>query len=408
MPTAFMRPSCPVLAQAGFVAAQATVRVRWNDGRGTKLPCGLRARGGHGLPPATAPSIMPELAGRELQGGPCAAWWRGRGRARCVGVAPPERGVGLRLPSAVVGLPLPSPVRRVALTSAVRGCPLHRLRRSLPRCAGEDQWPLPPFGHGLNRAALLPSPRSPRCVPTRASPSRSCPATASGRRSCRPASRCCDAAVARGRRLRACTSTGTRPAPRSIATPATRCRPRRSTPARARRRHPARRHGPAACPLSRRHRDRAAARPALRASASTPACGRCGRCPACRRVLADPRAGDIDLVIVRELTEGLFSSRGKGVIEDDREARDTLVITRGVCERLFDFSFRLAESRNTRRPARARHLRRQGERVQVLRLLPQGLRRARAAASPASRPTTSTSTRPRCSWCCGPGTSTCS
>jgi 3-isopropylmalate dehydrogenase len=63
-------------------------------------------------------------------------------------------------------------------------------------------------------------------------------------------------------------------------------------------------------------------------------------------VIADPRASDIDLVIIRESTEGLFSSRGKGVIEDDREARDTLVITRGVSERLFDFSFRLAESRN--------------------------------------------------------------
>ena len=31
--------------------------------------------------------------------------------------------------------------------------------------------------------------------------------------------------------------------------------------------------------------------------------------------LADPRARDIDLVIVRESTEGLFASRGKGVVE---------------------------------------------------------------------------------------------
>jgi 3-isopropylmalate dehydrogenase len=62
-------------------------------------------------------------------------------------------------------------------------------------------------------------------------------------------------------------------------------------------------------------------------------------------VIADPRAKDIDFVIIRESTEGLFASRGRGVIEDDREARDTLVITRGVCERLFDFSFRLAETR---------------------------------------------------------------
>ena len=44
--------------------------------------------------------------------------------------------------------------------------------------------------------------------------------------------------------------------------------------------------------------------------------------------LADPRAKEIDLVVVRESTEGLFASRGKGVVEDDREARDTMVITR--------------------------------------------------------------------------------
>ena len=62
-------------------------------------------------------------------------------------------------------------------------------------------------------------------------------------------------------------------------------------------------------------------------------------------VIADPRAKEIDLVIIRESTEGLFASRGKGVIEDDREGRDTLVITRAVSERLFDFSFRLAEAR---------------------------------------------------------------
>src|SRR5438874_3366123 len=34
--------------------------------------------------------------------------------------------------------------------------------------------------------------------------------------------------------------------------------------------------------------------------------------------LADPRASEIDLVVVRESTEGLFASRGKGVVESDR------------------------------------------------------------------------------------------
>ncbi len=62
-------------------------------------------------------------------------------------------------------------------------------------------------------------------------------------------------------------------------------------------------------------------------------------------VLADERARTLDFVVIRESTEGLFSSRGKGVVIDDREARDTMVITRNVCERLFDFSFRLARSR---------------------------------------------------------------
>ena len=70
--------------------------------------------------------------------------------------------------------------------------------------------------------------------------------------------------------------------------------------------------------------------------------------PGGARPLADPRGADIDLVIVRESTEGLFASRGKGVVEDDRVARDTMVITRETCERLFDASFRLARRRKAR------------------------------------------------------------
>ena len=66
------------------------------------------------------------------------------------------------------------------------------------------------------------------------------------------------------------------------------------------------------------------------------------------RVLADPRAEQIDLVILRESTEGLFASRGKGEIIDDREARDTMVITRPTSERLFDFAFDLARQRKQR------------------------------------------------------------
>ena len=64
--------------------------------------------------------------------------------------------------------------------------------------------------------------------------------------------------------------------------------------------------------------------------------------------LADPRAREIDLVVVRESTEGLFASRGKGVVEGDREARDTMVITRRGSERVHEFAFRLAARRKKR------------------------------------------------------------
>jgi len=61
--------------------------------------------------------------------------------------------------------------------------------------------------------------------------------------------------------------------------------------------------------------------------------------------LSDPRADEIDLIVLRECSEGLFVSRDKGEVIDDREARDTLVITRKGCERLFDFAFNLARQR---------------------------------------------------------------
>jgi 3-isopropylmalate dehydrogenase len=60
---------------------------------------------------------------------------------------------------------------------------------------------------------------------------------------------------------------------------------------------------------------------------------------------ADARG--IDLVVIRESTEGLFASMGKGVVTAE-EARETLVITRRTSERLFEFSFRLAERRKAR------------------------------------------------------------
>ena len=75
--------------------------------------------------------------------------------------------------------------------------------------------------------------------------------------------------------------------------------------------------------------------------------------PGLRLPLADARAATLDLVVVRESTEGLFASRGKGQIIDDREARDTMVITRAGSERIHDFALRLARQRKARgRPGR--------------------------------------------------------
>lgn len=67
--------------------------------------------------------------------------------------------------------------------------------------------------------------------------------------------------------------------------------------------------------------------------------------------LADPRARDIDLIILRESTEGLFYSaavHGRSEIIGNEEVRDTLRITRDTTEKLHHFGFRLAEKRKAR------------------------------------------------------------
>ena len=64
--------------------------------------------------------------------------------------------------------------------------------------------------------------------------------------------------------------------------------------------------------------------------------------------LADRRARQIDLVILRESTEGLFYSaaaNGRSDIRGDDEVRDILRITRPTTEKLHRFGFRLAERR---------------------------------------------------------------
>lgn len=62
-------------------------------------------------------------------------------------------------------------------------------------------------------------------------------------------------------------------------------------------------------------------------------------------VLADERARQIDFVLIREQTEGLFFSRGKGRIQGDAEAYDTLRITRAGTARVSEFAFQLAARR---------------------------------------------------------------
>lgn len=64
--------------------------------------------------------------------------------------------------------------------------------------------------------------------------------------------------------------------------------------------------------------------------------------------LADPRAEELDIVLVRESTEGLFKSRHSCVVIDDEIARDTMEITRATSERLFDMSFEIAARRKAR------------------------------------------------------------
>ncbi len=60
--------------------------------------------------------------------------------------------------------------------------------------------------------------------------------------------------------------------------------------------------------------------------------------------LASPKAAAIDLVLVRESTEGLFYARGRGEMRPDG-VYDTMQITRKGTARICEFAFRLAERR---------------------------------------------------------------
>ncbi len=63
--------------------------------------------------------------------------------------------------------------------------------------------------------------------------------------------------------------------------------------------------------------------------------------------LAQRQAGDIDWVMVRENTEGLYASRGNGVVATSGQAAtDTLMITRLGSERIIRYAFETARRRN--------------------------------------------------------------
>lgn len=57
-----------------------------------------------------------------------------------------------------------------------------------------------------------------------------------------------------------------------------------------------------------------------------------------------PEGKDVDFVLIRESTEGLFYTQGCGEVTKD-EARETLLITRATSELLFKFAFNLAQDR---------------------------------------------------------------
>ncbi|MGI9421010.1 MAG: isocitrate/isopropylmalate dehydrogenase family protein [Geminicoccaceae bacterium] len=67
--------------------------------------------------------------------------------------------------------------------------------------------------------------------------------------------------------------------------------------------------------------------------------------------LADERAAGIDLVVLRESTEGLFYSaatHNRDAVANDDEVQDILRITRPTTEKLHDFAFKLAAKRRER------------------------------------------------------------
>ena len=67
--------------------------------------------------------------------------------------------------------------------------------------------------------------------------------------------------------------------------------------------------------------------------------------------LADPRAKEIDMVILRESTEGLFYTaavHNRCPVETNDEVQEIMRITRPITEKLHDFAFKLTQKRKNR------------------------------------------------------------
>ena len=61
-------------------------------------------------------------------------------------------------------------------------------------------------------------------------------------------------------------------------------------------------------------------------------------------------SGDIDYIILRENSQGLYLSRGRGLVTPDA-ASDTMLMTRPGCERICRLAFQMAEKKQSGAPA---------------------------------------------------------
>lgn len=72
----------------------------------------------------------------------------------------------------------------------------------------------------------------------------------------------------------------------------------------------------------------------------------CKTLPGIPLPLADPRSKTLDFVIIRESTEGLFAFPRGHEADDDEYAHNLLRVSKTICDKVFDFAFRLARRRH--------------------------------------------------------------